>query len=46
MELEALAGAVVELSERLGVSMPYTRTAYSLATLLAQSNALRKQAVP
>ena len=46
MELEALVGAVVELAERLGVSMPYTRTVYSLATLLAQSNVLRKQAAP
>jgi 2-dehydropantoate 2-reductase len=38
MELEALVGAVVELGERLGVPMPYTRTVYSCAKLLAQSS--------
>ncbi|HEY4949304.1 MAG TPA: 2-dehydropantoate 2-reductase [Candidatus Acidoferrales bacterium] len=36
MELEALVGAVVELGERVGLPMPYTRTAYSCAKLLAQ----------
>jgi ketopantoate reductase len=36
MELEALVGAVVELGERLGVSMPYTRTVYSCAKLLSK----------
>jgi 2-dehydropantoate 2-reductase len=39
MELEALVGAVVELGERVGLPMPYTRTAYSCAKLLAQSAA-------
>jgi len=37
MELEALVGAVVELGERLGVAMPYTRTVYDCTKLLAQS---------
>jgi 2-dehydropantoate 2-reductase len=37
MELEALVGAVVELGERVGLSMPYTKTVYSCAKLLAQS---------
>ena len=39
MELEALVGAVVELGERLGLPMTYTRTIYSCAKLLA-ANAL------
>ena len=38
MELEALVGAVVELGERLGLPMPYTRTVYSCAKLLAQGS--------
>jgi 2-dehydropantoate 2-reductase len=33
-ELEALVGAVIELGERVGVNMPYTRTVYSLTKLL------------
>lgn len=37
MELEALVGAVVELGERVGLSMPYTRTVYGCAKLLGQS---------
>ncbi len=41
MELEALVGAVVELGERLGVAMPYTRTVYDCTALLAQSVALQ-----
>jgi 2-dehydropantoate 2-reductase len=36
MELEALVGCVVELGEKVGVSMPYTRTVYGCAKLLAQ----------
>jgi len=36
MELEALVGAVVELGERVGLSMPCTRTVYSCAKLLAE----------
>ncbi len=37
MELEALVGSVVELGERVGLPMPYTRTVYSCAKLLAQT---------
>ena len=36
MELEALVGAVVELGERVGLSMTCTRTVYSCTKLLAQ----------
>src|SRR5271154_7265244 len=36
LELEALVGAVVELGERLGLAMPYTRTVYSCTRLLAE----------
>jgi len=36
IELEALVGAVVELGERLGLPMPYTRTVYSCTKLLAE----------
>jgi 2-dehydropantoate 2-reductase len=36
MELEALVGSVVELGERLGLPMTYTRTIYSCTRLLAQ----------
>jgi len=42
MELEALVGAVVELGERLGVAMPYTRTIYDCTKLLAQSVASQR----
>jgi 2-dehydropantoate 2-reductase len=34
MELEAIVGAVVELGERLGVPMPYTRSVYACTKLL------------
>jgi 2-dehydropantoate 2-reductase len=37
MELEALVGAVVELGERVGLPMPYTRTVYTCTRLLAKS---------
>ena len=37
MELEAIVGAVVELGERLDISMPHTRTVYACAKLLAES---------
>jgi len=37
MELEALVGTLVELGERVGLAMPYTRTVYSCAKLLGQS---------
>src|SRR5271157_2168346 len=36
MELEALVGAVAELGEQVGLSMPYTRTVYSCTKLLAE----------
>jgi 2-dehydropantoate 2-reductase len=36
MELEALIGAVVELGERVGLPMPYTRTVYSSTKLLSE----------
>ncbi len=39
MELEALVGAVVELGERVGLQMPYTRTVYACTKLLAESAA-------
>jgi 2-dehydropantoate 2-reductase len=34
MELDAIAGAVVELGEKLGVSMPATRAVYACAKML------------
>jgi len=34
MELEAVVGAVVELGERFGIPMPYTRTVYACTRLL------------
>ena len=34
MEIEPVVGAVVELGERLGIDMPYTRTVYACARLL------------
>jgi 2-dehydropantoate 2-reductase len=34
MELEPVVGAVVELGEKLGIAMPYTRTVYVCAKLL------------
>ena len=37
LELEAVVGAVVELGERLGLPMPYTRTVYACAKLLAHA---------
>jgi 2-dehydropantoate 2-reductase len=42
LELEALVGAVVELGERVGLAMPYTRTVYSCTKLLAQSATSQK----
>ncbi len=44
MELEALVGAVVELGERVGLPMLYTRTVYSCTRLLAESNAAARTA--
>jgi len=37
MEIEAVIGAVVELGERLGVSMPHTRTVYACTKLLEKT---------
>jgi len=37
LELEALVGSVVELGERMGVSMPHLRTVYACTKLLAES---------
>jgi 2-dehydropantoate 2-reductase len=42
MELEALVGAVVELGERVGLPMTYTRTVYNCTKLLAQSVVTRQ----
>jgi 2-dehydropantoate 2-reductase len=39
LELEAIAGAVLELGERLNVPMPHTRTVYACARLLAAPKA-------
>jgi 2-dehydropantoate 2-reductase len=38
MEIEAIAGAVVELGDRLGVPMPHTRAVYASARLLDRIN--------
>jgi len=45
MELEALVGAVVELGERLGLSMTHTRTVYSCAKLLSRGSAASSPAL-
>ncbi|MBZ5601061.1 MAG: 2-dehydropantoate 2-reductase [Acidobacteriia bacterium] len=37
MEIEAIAGAVVELGDRLGVPMPHTKTVYAATRLLDQT---------
>jgi len=34
MELDAIAGAVIEIGDRLGVPMPSTRAVYACAKLL------------
>jgi 2-dehydropantoate 2-reductase len=41
MEIEAVVGAVVELGERLGVSMPATRAVYACAKLLDEQRRRR-----
>ena len=41
MELEAVVGAVVELGEKLGVSMPSTRAVYACARLLDEHRGRR-----
>jgi 2-dehydropantoate 2-reductase len=38
MELEALVGSVVELGERVGLALPYTRVVYSCAKLLNRNS--------
>jgi 2-dehydropantoate 2-reductase len=43
IELEALVGAVVELGERVGLPMSYTRTVYSCTKLLGESAARGQQ---
>jgi 2-dehydropantoate 2-reductase len=43
IELEALVGAVVELGERVGFPMPYTRTVYSCTKLLAECAASQRK---
>ena len=43
MELEPLVGAVVELGERFGMDMPYTRTVYACAKLLEASNSTGRE---
>jgi 2-dehydropantoate 2-reductase len=42
IELEALVGAGVELGERVGLPMPYTRTVYSCTKLLAECAASQR----
>jgi 2-dehydropantoate 2-reductase len=37
MELEAIVGAVVELGDKMGLSLPCTKAAYACVKLLAQS---------
>jgi 2-dehydropantoate 2-reductase len=37
LELGAIVGAVVELGDKLGVAIPYTKAVYACAKLLAQS---------
>jgi len=39
LELEAIVGAVLEIGERLEISMPHTRTVYACAKLLAERRA-------
>jgi 2-oxo-3-hexenedioate decarboxylase len=40
LEVDAIAGAVVELGERLRVPMPHTRTLYACTRLLAETRGL------
>ena len=40
MELEPVVGAVVELGEKLGIAMPYTRTVYTFCTKLLGATSL------
>jgi 2-dehydropantoate 2-reductase len=43
IELEALVGAVVELGERVGLPMPYTKAVYSCTRLLAECAASQQK---
>jgi 2-dehydropantoate 2-reductase len=43
LELEAIVGAVLEIGERLEVSMPHTKTVYACAKLLAEVRAAAAQ---
>jgi 2-dehydropantoate 2-reductase len=43
MELEPVVGAVVELGQRLGVEMPYTRAVYAATRLLASNLATARE---
>jgi 2-dehydropantoate 2-reductase len=43
LELEAIVGAVLEIGERLEISMPHTRTVYACAKLLAERRAAATQ---
>jgi 2-dehydropantoate 2-reductase len=38
MELEAVVGAVLEIGERLGISMPYTQAVYACTKLLERTS--------
>src|SRR5438067_3432412 len=42
MELEAIVGAVVELGDKMGLSLPCTKAVYACVKLLAQTTALDK----
>jgi 2-dehydropantoate 2-reductase len=37
MELEAIVGAVVELGNKMGLSLPYTKAVYACVKLMAKS---------
>jgi 2-dehydropantoate 2-reductase len=43
MELEALVGSVVELGEKVGIPMTYTKTVYNCAKLLGQQRSSAAQ---
>jgi len=44
MEIESIAGATLELGERLGVPMPATRAVYACVKLLDALTQRQKQA--
>ncbi|PYQ80301.1 MAG: hypothetical protein DMG01_06745, partial [Acidobacteria bacterium] len=43
MEIEAVVGAVVELADRLGVSIPSTRAVYASVKLLGELRGIHEQ---